>query len=187
MPRQVDHAARLAAIADAVVTIAAERGFAAVTIRAVADHLKASTSVVTHYVPNRDDLLRLAVRRELAFRRAQAERAMADGPDALRALVRWAVADTGDRVHRFWLSLLIAAPTEPVLRAELDEFNAWWDEHLRGLVQRSGVPDPEVVADTLDVLVDGLVTAGFDDLEPARRDRVLNRVWTALGLADPSN
>ncbi|MEJ2855657.1 MULTISPECIES: TetR/AcrR family transcriptional regulator [unclassified Saccharothrix] len=182
MPRQVDHAARLAAVTDAVVAIAAERGFAAVTIRAVADRMGASTSVVTHYVPGRDELLRTAVRRELAVRRAQAERAMMDGPNALWALVRWAVADTGDQVHRFWLSLLIAAPAEPVLRAELDDFNAWWDAHLRGLVARSGVADPEVVADTLDVVVDGLVTAGFEDLDPARRDRVLTRVWRALGL-----
>lgn len=183
MPRQVDHAARLAAVTDAVVAIAAERGFAAVTIRAVADHLGASTSVVTHYVPSRDDLLRLAVRREVAVRRAEAERAMAAGPDPLWALVRWAVADLGGQVHRFWLSLLIAAPTEPVLRAELDGFNTWWDGHLRGLVRRSGVADPEVVADTLDVVVDGLVTAGFEDLDPTRRDRVLTRVWSALGLA----
>lgn len=184
MPRQVDHAARLAAVSDAVVAIAAERGFAAVTIRAVADHLRASTSVVTHYVSSRDELLRLAVRRELEVRRAQAERAMAEGPHPLRALVRWAVADLQDQVHRFWLSLLIAAPTEPVLRAELDGFNAWWGEHLRGLVQRSGVADPEVVADTLDVVVDGLVTAGFEDLDAVRRDRVLDRVWSALGLED---
>lgn len=187
MPRRIDHAARRDAVSDAVLAIAADRGFAAVTIRAVAERVGASTSVVTHYVSGRDELLRHAVQREIAMRKAQAEASVAglSGAAGVRALVRWAVADLDDQVRRFWLALLIAAPVEPVLRAELDEFNTWWDTLMRGFVAESGVPDPDVVADTLDVVVDGMIIARFEEpgpVDPARRDRVLDRVWAAFGL-----
>jgi AcrR family transcriptional regulator len=189
MPRQVDHAARRDAVNDAVLAIAAERGFTAVTIRAVAERVGASTSVVTHYVAGRDELLRHAVRREVATCKAQAEAAVAglSGVAGLRALVRWAVADLDDQLRRFWLALLIAAPIEPVLRAELDEFNAWLDALMRGFVAESGVPDPEGVADLVDVVVNGMIIARFEEPGPvdtARRDRVLGRVWAALGLSE---
>lgn len=187
MPRQVDPAARRDAVSDAVLAIAADRGFTAVTIRAVAERIGASTSVVTHYVSGRDELLRRAVQREIAARKTQAEAAIAgrSGAAGLLALVRWAAADLDDQVRRFWLALLIAAPVEPVLRAELDAFNTWWDTRMRGLVAESGVPDPDVVADTVDVVVDGMIIGRFEEPGPvdaARRDRVLDRVWAALGL-----
>ncbi|WP_216206211.1 TetR/AcrR family transcriptional regulator [Amycolatopsis aidingensis] len=186
MPRQIDHAARREAVSDAVLAIAADHGFTAVTIRAVAERVGASTSVVTHYVAGRDELLRRAVRREIATRKAQAETAVAglSGASGVRTLVRWAVAELDDQVRRFWLALL-TTPSEPVLRTELDEFNAWWDALVRGFVAESGVPDPDVVADTLDVVVDGMIIARFEEPGPvdtSRRDRVLDRVWTALGL-----
>ena len=187
MPRQVDHAARRDAVSDAVLAIAADRGFTAVTIRAVAERIGASTSVVTHYVSCRDELLRHAVQREIATRKTQAEAAIAglSGAAGLLALVRWVAADLDDQVRRFWLALLIAAPVEPALRAELDEFNTWWDTLVRGFVAESGVPDPDVVADTLGVVVNGLIIARFEEsgpVDPARRDRVLDRVWAGLGL-----
>jgi AcrR family transcriptional regulator len=175
-------------VTAAALAIAADRGFAAVTIRAVAERVGASTSVVTHYVSGRDELLRLAARREIATRKAQAEAAVAglSGAAGLLALVRWAVVDLDDQVRRFWLAVLIAAPVEPVLRAELNEFNTWWDTLMRGFVAESGVPDPDVVADTLDVVVNGMIIARFEEpgpVDPARRDRVLDRVWAALMAA----
>lgn len=79
-------------MSDAVLAIAADRGFTAVTIRAVAERIGASTSVVTHYVPSGDELLRRAVRREIGARKTQAETVVAGltGAAGLRALVRWA-------------------------------------------------------------------------------------------------
>ncbi|PRX96325.1 TetR/AcrR family transcriptional regulator [Allonocardiopsis opalescens] len=187
MPRQVDHASRRDSLSDAVIAIAADRGFTSVTIRAVAEQVGASTSAVTHYVSSRDELLRHAVRREIAGRRSQAEAAIAgrSGAAGLRALVRWATVDLDDQAHRFWLALLLAAPVEPVVRAELDAFNAWWDTLMRGFVAESGVPAPEAVADTVDVVVNGMIVARFEEEGPvdtARRDQVLDRVWAALGL-----
>lgn len=189
MPRTVDRTARLTAVSDAVVGIATEAGFAAVTIRSVAERVGASTSVVTHYVGSRDEMLRMAVRREVDARRGQAEDAMAGhgGAVALRALVEWAVLTADEATHRFWLALILGAPTEPVLRAELDAFNDWWDAALENLLAQAGIAELEHAADLLNVVVDGLVVGGFDEgapWPPARRRQVLAAAWRALGITE---
>ncbi|WP_454198737.1 TetR/AcrR family transcriptional regulator [Nocardia sp. Marseille-Q1738] len=187
MPRRVDHAARLAAVGDAVLSIAIVDGFGAVTIRAVAERIGASTSAVTHYVGGREDMLRDAVRREVDARRAEAETVVGAerGAAALRALIEWAVQTPEERTHRFWLALVIGARSEPVLRTELDAFNDWWDARVRSLLSSLGIADAGTAADLLDVVVDGLVLAGFDEGRPwsvARRERVLAAVWQVLGI-----
>ncbi|MFD0362132.1 TetR/AcrR family transcriptional regulator [Nocardia sp. GCM10030253] len=187
MPRQVDHAARLAAIGDAVLAIAAEQGFGAVTIRAVAEHIGTSTTAATHYVNNRDDLLRTAIGREIADRRAQAEDAVgtAHGAAGLRALIEWAVLEPSAHAHRVWLALVVGAHAEPVLRTELDSFNAWWDQRVHTLLTESGAAGSAAVIDLLDAVADGLVVTAFDEghpWPPARRKRVLTLLWQTLGL-----
>lgn len=189
MPRQVDRSARLETVRDAVVEIATQEGFAAVTIRRVAAHAGASTSVVTHYVSSREELLRIAVRGEVAARRAQAEAAVEGrtGAPAVRALVEWAVLGPGDDGHRFWLALVVGAQTEPVLRQELDGFNRWWGALLARCSAQMAPPpaDPAALADALDVVVDGLVLAGFEERAAwpvSRRRRVLDALLVPLGL-----
>ncbi|MFC9997394.1 TetR/AcrR family transcriptional regulator [Nocardia sp. NPDC127526] len=187
MPRQVDSAERLAAVGDAVVSIAVAAGFGAVTIRAVAERLGSSTSAITYVVGGRDEVLRTAVRREIEARRAQAEAAIggASGAAGLRGLIEWAVLTPGERTHRLWLALVLGARTEAVLRAELDEFNRWWDERVRNLLAATGIRDIATARDVLDVTVDGLVLTGFDEGSPwsaARRRRVLDAMWSALEL-----
>ncbi|WP_067537188.1 TetR/AcrR family transcriptional regulator [Nocardia crassostreae] len=187
MPRQVDPSQRLAAVGDAVTTIAITSGFGAVTIRAVAEHIGASTSAVTYVVGGRDDVLRSAVRHEIEARRTQAETAIsgATGATALRALIEWAVLTPDERTHRLWLAMVLGARTEPVLRAELDEFNAWWDQRVRNLLADSGIRDIEAAADILDVTVDGLVVTAFDEGTPWPADRrrlVLDAIWSPLGI-----
>ncbi|MEV0296378.1 hypothetical protein [Nocardia sp. NPDC050710] len=189
MPRAVDRTARLTAVGDAVVTIATETGFTAVTIRSVAERIGASTSAVTHYVGSRDEMLRIAVRREVQVRRSQAEAAMAGrhGAVALRALVEWAVLTADEATHRFWLALIVGAPNEPILRAELDAFNDWWDTHIRNMVEQTGITEVQHAADLLNVVVDGLVIGAFDDGTPwprARRLQVLDATWRAIGIAE---
>ncbi|MFD5124115.1 TetR/AcrR family transcriptional regulator [Streptomyces sp. NPDC058385] len=187
MPRQVDHAARLAAVEDAVVAIAAETGFDAVTIRAVASRVGASTSVVTHYVGSREELLRNAVRRELDCRRAEAD-SKADGlhgSAALRAVVEWAILSPTERSHRFWLALVLSASNQPTLRGELSRFNEWWFQRIEQFLREAGSANPTRAADLVSLFVDGIVVSGFDAGEPwtlDRRTRLLNDVWEALSL-----
>lgn len=179
MPRQVDHAARRRDIGAAVLKIAAERGFREATIRAVASAVGASTSQVTHYVSGRDELIRIAVRHEIETRQAQITELLADSDRPLRALVEWAVLGAGPDAQRTWLAIVLGARTEPVVRAELEEFNRWWDAAVRRLAGSSGA------ADVVDVLVDGLVLAGFEAPEqwtPERRLRVVDAVLAPLGV-----
>ncbi|MGW6422101.1 TetR/AcrR family transcriptional regulator [Nocardia sp. NPDC055053] len=189
MPRQVDTAARLAAIGDAVLSLAVDEGFGAVTIRAVADRIGASTSVVTHYVGGRDTMLRTAIRRQIDLRRVEGEAVLdgqgTTGAAALRALIEWAVLTPDERTHRVWLTLVLGSHAEPVLRAELDLFNDWWDGRVRRLLADAGIAetDIEAVCDVLDVVVDGLVVTGFDEGRPwstARRERALTALWATL-------
>lgn len=192
MPRSVDHGTRRDEVCDAVVTLAADRGFAGVTVRAVAAVMGSSTSVVTHYVATRDELLRAAVRREVGPRRQQLLAAVdgLTGVEALRALVDWAVAGDGRRAHRFWLALVVGATTEPVLREELDAFDDWWD----GLVARLVRDDPglqdrvPVVVAGVGVLVDGLVLAASGDrgLPPPLRRQVVDQ-WLRGVVAGPGS
>ncbi|MCM6773493.1 TetR/AcrR family transcriptional regulator [Nocardia sp. CDC159] len=189
MPRQVDRTARLALVADAVVALAVDHGFPAVTIRAVAERIGASTSAVTHYVGGREDMLRIAIRREVDARRAQGEAAVGDarGMAALRALLEWAALVPDERTQRFWLALVVGSRDDPVVRAELDAFNIWWDALLRNLLADTAIADHDTAVDVLDVLADGLVLTGFDEGRPwsaARRSRVLTVVWQALAQAE---
>ncbi|MGV9321977.1 TetR/AcrR family transcriptional regulator [Streptomyces sp. NPDC003660] len=187
MPRQVDHAARLAAVEDAVIAIAADAGFDAVTIRAVAKRVGASTSVVTHYVGSREELLCNAVRRELDRRRAEADAAARglDGKAALRAVVEWAVLSPSERTHRFWLALVLSAAGQPTLRAELTRFNRWWTQQIEKLLHEAGSADAARELDLISLFVDGIVVSGFDAGKawtPERRTRLLDAVWATLSI-----
>ncbi|MEU2235818.1 TetR/AcrR family transcriptional regulator [Streptomyces vietnamensis] len=187
MPRQIDQAARLAAIEDAVVSIAADAGFEAVTIRAVAKRVGASTSVVTHYVGSREELLCNAVRRELDSRRAEADAAARalDGQAALRAVVEWAVLSPTERSHRFWLALVLNAAGQPTLRGELNRFNQWWNQRIEQLLHEAGSADPAKEADLVSLFVDGIVVSGFDAGQPwtpERRTKLLDAVWATLSF-----
>lgn len=186
MPRQVNPADRLTLIHDAVIAIAVESGFAAVTIRAVAQHIGASTSAVTHYLSGRDELLREAIRREIGLLQANAERATAglDDAAALRAFIEWAVLTRDEQSHRLWLALVLGAGTDPVLREELDRFNAWWSQQIQRRVNGLRPAEPELLVDLLNVVVDGLIVTAFDAGQPwaqGRRARLLEAVWRALG------
>lgn len=80
---------------------------------------------------------------------------------------------------------MFGAASDAVLRAELDRFNDWWDQQLRGHVDRVRPADPVLAADLIDVFVDGLIVTGFDSgrpWPPERRAQLLDALWQALEL-----
>ncbi|SHF65224.1 TetR/AcrR family transcriptional regulator [Streptoalloteichus hindustanus] len=169
MPREIDHAARREALCDAVVEIACREGFPAVTIRAVAAAMTASTTTVTHYFRSRDELVSAAVRRELDRFQGFVAADVGDrrGADALLALVEAAVVRAPARTRNLWLSVIEGARRDPVLAGELAVFNRFWDERIarhsaeltRGRRRRAAI------ADTVDVVTSGLVSLSFEDAE----------------------
>jgi AcrR family transcriptional regulator len=188
VPRTIDRRARLDEIADAVEAIALVDGFGAVTFRRLADQLGASTTVVTHLVDSRDELLDLVIRRAIDRRRAEIIDHLDDatGREALRALVEWVVLGPGENVHRLWLALVTGAAAEPVVRRRLDEFNDWWDELVGAHARRlEGVTDVETIVDVIEVITIGLIVAGADTGEVWSLDRrraALDRLLLPLGL-----
>lgn len=188
MPRSVDHELRRSAVCDAVVDIARARGFAAVTFRSVAQDIGASTSAVTHYFRSRDELLSVAVRREVGQRRSELEAAIhgRTGPDAVRAVIDWCVVGAGGAAQRFWLALLVGAATEPVVSAALTEFDASWDELVSGILHagEGTAEDKTALVDSLGVLVDGLTVSALlpgRELPDARRRQVVDAWLKSLG------
>lgn len=190
MPRSVDPDQRREEVAEAVVALACERGFAAVTIRSVAARMGASTTVVTHYVGSRSELIEAAVGAELDRFRSALEVATAgsDSETALRAFVLHAVHDAPDRTRRLWQATVREAQYDPVLRAQLRGFNAFWDAELRRLVTAvvgKGARTAHVV-DAVDVVASGLASLSFEVpgwMAERGRERVERLVEEMIGAA----
>ena len=100
----------------------------------------------------------------------------------------WRLRTASGSVTAPWVIVATNAYTTaiwPQLRAELDEFNEWWNRRLRHLLDRAQVANPEIACDLLGVFVDGVVVSGFDAGRPwpiDRRTVVLNMIWQTLGI-----
>lgn len=187
MPKHVNPEERRALIENAVIAIATESGFAAVTMRAVALRIGTSTTAITHYVGSREELLRGAIRREIELGQAVAAAAVSglSSSDALRAYIEWAVLSRDENSHRLWLALVVGATTDPMLRTELDRFNSWWNKQIQIWIESLRPVDPNTAIDMINVLVDGLIVTAFDAGKPwssDRRTKLLDTVLSSLGL-----
>lgn len=190
MPRFVDHEARRDELCDIVVELASRYGFAAVTIRAIAAASKSSTSSITHYVSSRDELITLAVHREIAREQARIGAARrGEGIEALHAIASAAVLGTTERERRLWMAIVIGSTYDPILERELVAFNAWWDAIAAELLGQARL-SPEAAArfaDLLDVVVAGLITTAFESPRhwtPERRMRTLDALLAAITPQD---
>lgn len=166
MPTQVDVQQRLRLVQDAVVTVAARDGFGQVSLRRVAAEAGASTSVITHYVPSRDHLVRSTIHREVSHRQRLLQDATTARPAraALRALLEAAVLGTDERSHRFWLAIVLGANADPLLREELDSFNTWWHNLVRSLLgdMDPAPQNPQGMLDAIAVITDGMIINRFE-------------------------
>jgi len=186
VPRAVDHDTRREELCDIVVDLAARDGFTAVTIRAIAAASGSSTSSITHYVTSRDELIALAVRREISRHQGRIGSArQGDGIQALRTIASAAVLGTTERDQRLWMAIVTGSVHDPVLARELDDFNRWWDEIAAETLGAIGL-SPEVAAnfaDMVDVIVAGLITTTFESpthWTPERRERTLHTLFDAI-------
>lgn len=174
MPKLVDHEARRHKVATAVMEIVSSGGLEAVTVRAVAARTGMSTTTVTHYFVDKDDLMRLVFR--LVIERVRARVADAPAGERARALLLQALPLDAERRAevRVWFSLLGLALARPALAALQRGAYAAWRRELAGALDDEGVRgeiDTMEAAGELIALVDGLsVQAAFDPHAlPARR------------------
>ncbi len=188
MARQVDDGARRHDIARAVIRLVAARGLDAVTFRSVAAELRASTAVITHYVPDREALLDLAfaaLRREVGARIAAACACPAPR-DRLVGLVASGLALDGDTASWLAYGRFLSHPGRPAWEAALREDNAAYLGALRGALEAAPSRLPvDVAVDLCVALADGLtvnVLVDADAWTAERQLRAVEALLDALGV-----
>ena len=190
MPRHVDHEERRDAIIQATLAVLAEHGPSGLTFRAVAKRMGGSSTLVTHYLPNRQELLDALVEQMAEWPEELLElEAGADDPrEKLRVFLLWLlpVDERGWLEERARLSLA----GEPAIRERTQHLLDSWDtnvrrlmaEHLTDLVPPDRLP---VTVDVLRSITNGLTLTWAEhpgEWPPERQFAVVDETLAALGL-----
>ncbi|MBF6354489.1 TetR/AcrR family transcriptional regulator [Nocardia higoensis] len=175
MPRTVDHSARRAQIADALVRVAAREGLHAVTMRAVAAEAQVSLRLVQYYFESKEQLLIGVLEhleRQSHDRWAQRLADLSDPPhprEVIKAFVAEALpTDEASRIfHLVGTSYALLAMTDPKLAEQpfiknVDRLERQLAETLARADDEGELSfgaDPVVEATRLVALVHGLGTS----------------------------
>ncbi|AXL92773.1 TetR family transcriptional regulator [Streptomyces sp. CB09001] len=192
MPRtKGDHEARRQDVSAAVWQVMATRGFAGLTLRAVAAELGATTGLLTHYFPTKRALVAYALdlleQRTLSRPRRGGGRGPATLRDALLDILPLTPEATDS--NRVWVSSWDAALSDPALSTDYARKYAEGRERLRARVvaaQERGelAPgDPAQVAAAAQSFVLGLVVQALFDpvtFTPRRQVELLDDYLAAL-------
>ncbi|MGW0773558.1 TetR/AcrR family transcriptional regulator [Streptomyces sp. NPDC002835] len=198
MPRtKGDHEARRRDVSEAVWRVLAADGFNGLTLRAVARELGATTGLLTHYFPTKDDLVAHAL--DLLDRRtaARPRRAAGQGLSAVRAALLAVLPLTAEATaaNRIWVSSWDTALADPELSDDYGRKYARSRDRLRASVadaQRLGelpAGDPGRIAAGAQAFVLGLVVQALFDpaaFPPDRQTQLLDDYLTALASPAPS-
>ncbi len=196
MPRtKGDHEARRRDVSAAVWQVMATRGFAGLTLRAVAAELGATTGLLTHYFPAKRDLVAYALdlleQRTRSRPRRRCGQGLAAFRDALLDILPLTPEATDS--NRVWVSSWDAALSDPALAADYARKYAESRDRLRARVaaaQELGeLPpgDPARIAAGAQSFVLGLVVqALFDPAEftPRRQVELLDGYVAALATGN---
>lgn len=169
MPKVVDHEARRAELADAVLDLTAEQGIKAVTIRAVAERSGWSPGVLNHYFRSHRDLLLGALRRAAEiqgrmFKELRLDQRL-DPMSRLRLLVETIMPLDDRRVAmtRIFLVFYAEAAADPVAREEIVDYLHNWRRVVERVIveaqstdQIDPALDPAQLATELVAFSDGL-------------------------------
>ena len=193
MPARGDHDARRADVSAAVWRVLAARGFGGLTLRAVAAEMDATTGLLTHYFPNKQTLVRHALKVAEEHSETRARWAAEEpGLAALRAALLDVLPLTPEAVamSRVWVSFWDAALGDTDLGASQTGRYERWRGRLRGHVEaaqdRGELPadvDPEELATTAAAFAHGLVVQVLFDQDrfpSARQVRLLDDFLTGL-------
>lgn len=157
----MDHEERRLLIAEALWRLCLRDGWEAVSLRKVAAEAGVSMGLVQHYFTTRNEMLRFAmgIIVDDTVRRIRARVAALPGPHTPRRLVETVLGETIPRAER--REAEVAAAEVFVRRYQLGPNDAPDAPDLRAfLVEQArlgGRGDPEVIADGLLALLDGLM------------------------------
>jgi AcrR family transcriptional regulator len=175
VPIDVNAEERLAQIAEATLRVVEKRGADGVTIRAVADEMGGSTTVVTNYIPTRTRLISNAVHHAIDGWDDELARQM-EGiapEDELRMLARWSSSTTGDDpiIRQLFIELLAKAGDGEELDA-LRKDGQEHREHFKVAAAAAGVAEPDFAADLMHLILRGFYLAAVEDPEHWSTERV---------------
>ncbi|MFG3095928.1 TetR/AcrR family transcriptional regulator [Streptomyces sp. NPDC048202] len=192
MPRtKGDHEARRRDVSAAVWQVLATRGFAGLTLRAVADELGATTGLLTHYFPTKRALLEYAL--DLLEQRTLARPRRSGGPglaalrDALLDILPLTPEATDS--NRIWVGSWDTALTDPAIGADharkYAESRTRLTRHVAAAQALGELPpgDPARVATGAQSFVLGLVVQALLDpggFPPERQEGLLDDYLAGL-------
>lgn len=176
MPVEIDVDQRLASIADATLKIVAVEGIEGVTIRAVAQRIGGSTTLVTNYLPTRAALLRNALEHAIQGWGEEADTALqgvADH-DRLAALARWSCSTTGDDqvLRRLLMELLGREEPGSEALGVVREDSRQGLDLLTAAAEAAGAPDAAFAAEVLHLVMRGFYVASLEDPERWSSERM---------------
>jgi AcrR family transcriptional regulator len=176
MPIDVDVKRRLAEIAGATLAVVAERGADGVTLRAVAQQMGGSTTVVTNYLPTRGALLLNAIEHGIAEWESdfQAELDGAGPEDRFAILARWSATTRGDDVvlRQLFFEVLGKSGSNPPLRTALSQDSTRQHEELSAAAAEAGAPDPQFAADVVYLALRGFYLTTLENPDVWTSERV---------------
>lgn len=195
MPRHVDKEQRLQDIADASARLLTKGGPAALTLKALADELGGSITLVTHFYPNRAALLDGFFTRyfeRIAGDIAEIDTSSDDPLERLRAIMEWLMPLDPQAValERMRVLNLAQSDAEPLMKPWIDKMERWTrrvlTDHVTGLVPNDQV---DITVDAIRTFTNGVAISTVEHPEiwsAERQMALLDFVVTRLDLGEPS-
>jgi AcrR family transcriptional regulator len=172
-------------VKEATIRVIATEGVPAVTIRRVAREVGRSTSAITHYFADRDELLREAIGETLTERQEQIESLLRTAKDPLATFLEWSIEADPDGV---WGAIVAASRVgiDPEVTNRASTFDRWWCDRLEQLLEGRCAPgiDPQLAADAIGVITEGIIlSVEASSLDAAHRQRILHLLVAPLLVA----
>jgi AcrR family transcriptional regulator len=168
LPRSVDHDERRRDIARAAIRLLAKSGPRGLTLRALADELGGSITLVTHFFPNRRALLDAVTNQlieESATDLASVDNTQLTPARRLRAFLMWLLPTTAEALQLERGRVLLSAESDAHFNVQ--EFFDTWERAIRDLIERYVSPlvpenERQFYVDLLRVVQNGVVLSAVE-------------------------
>jgi AcrR family transcriptional regulator len=168
LPRSVDHDERRRDIARAAIRLLAKNGPQGLTLRALAEELGGSITLVTHFFPNRRALLDAVtsqVIEDSATDLASFEDAQLAPSERLRGFLMWLLPTTAETLQLERGRVLLSAESDAHFNVQ--EFFDTWERTIRDLIERYVTPlvpesERQFYIDLLRVVQNGVVLSSVE-------------------------
>jgi AcrR family transcriptional regulator len=168
LPRSVDHDERRRDITHAAIRLLAKSGPRGLTLRALADELGGSITMVTHFFPNRRAILDAVTSQlieECATDLASFESGELAPAERLRAFLVWLLPTTSETLQLERGRVLLSAESDA--HFNIQEFFDTWERTIRDLIERYVAPlvsesERQFYIDLLRVVQNGVVLSSVE-------------------------